>query len=110
MAVNLVMRFYDVESGRILLDGIDIRALPRTVLRRQFAMVLQDTWLFHGTIRDNIAYAKPEATDEEIIRAAQAAHIDRFIRTLPDGYDTLLRCLRRAGFTRSCIAASFKVQ
>ncbi|WP_438447195.1 ABC transporter ATP-binding protein [Gorillibacterium sp. sgz5001074] len=88
--VNLLMRFYEVSSGRITVDGADIRDLKRGELRSLFGMVLQDTWLFNGTIRDNIAYGRKGATEEEIIRAARAAHADRFIRTLPDGYDTVL--------------------
>ena len=88
--VNLLMRFYEVSGGRILIDGIDIRDIKRSALRSIFGMVLQDTWLFKGTIRDNIAYGKPEASDEEIYRAARAAQIDHFIRTLPEGYNTVL--------------------
>ncbi len=88
--VNLLMRFYDLDSGRILVDGVDITRLPRSELRRQFGMVLQDTWLFYGTIRDNIAYGQEGAGADEIVRAAQAAHADHFIRTQPEGYDTLL--------------------
>ena len=88
--VNLLMRFYDIESGRILVDGSNTRGLPRDVVRKAFGMVLQDTWLFAGTIRDNIAYGKEGATEEEIIAAAQAAHVDSFVRTLPKGYDTVL--------------------
>jgi ATP-binding cassette subfamily B protein len=84
------MRFYEVSGGRILIDGIDIRDIKRSALRSIFGMVLQDTWLFKGTIRDNIAYGKPEASDEEIYRAARAAQIDHFIRTLPEGYNTVL--------------------
>jgi ATP-binding cassette subfamily B protein len=86
--VNLLMRFYDVDQGSIRIDGNDLRELPRDALRRQFGMVLQDTWLFGGTIRENIAYGKPGAGDEEIVAAAQAAHFDGFVRTLPDGYAT----------------------
>jgi len=88
--VNLLMRFYEIDSGRITIDGVDIRQMSREQLRRMFGMVLQDTWLFSGTIRENIAYGRPDATEEEIIRAARAAHADHFIRTLPEGYDTVL--------------------
>ncbi|MFN8196689.1 MAG: ABC transporter ATP-binding protein [Nocardioidaceae bacterium] len=88
--VNLVMRFYEVGAGRITLDGVDIAELPRAVLRDQIGMVLQDTWLFAGTIRDNIAYGKPGATEEEILEAARATFVDRFVHALPDGYDTLI--------------------
>ena len=88
--VNLLMRFYELDAGRITIDGIDIRDLSRDDLRRAFGMVLQDTWLFHGTIRENIAYGREDATDEEIAAAAHAAHVDHFVRTLPDGYDTVL--------------------
>ena len=88
--VNLLMRFYEIDAGRISIDGIDIREMSRDDLRSTFGMVLQDTWLFGGTIRDNIAYGRDDATDEEIIAAAQAAHVDHFVRTLPDGYDTVL--------------------
>ncbi len=88
--VNLLMRFYEVDDGRITIDGFDIRDFRRGDLRRMFGMVLQDVWLFNGTIRENIAYGREDATEEEIIKAAQAARADHFIRTLPDGYDTLL--------------------
>ena len=88
--VNLLMRFYDVDEGNISVDGVDIRTLPREDLRKQFGMVLQDTWLFGGTIYENIKYGRADATDEEIYRAAKMAHADHFIRTLPDGYDTVL--------------------
>ncbi len=88
--VNLVMRFYDVDSGRITLDGVDITAMPRAALRSQIGMVLQDAWLFEGTIRDNIAYGRPGATEEEILEAAQATFVDRFVHSLPDGYDTVI--------------------
>jgi ATP-binding cassette subfamily B protein len=88
--VNLLMRFYDVDSGRITLDGVDIRDLRRDDLRRQFGMVLQDTWLFDGTIRENIEYGARDATDEQVVAAAKAARVDHFVRTLPDGYDTVL--------------------
>ncbi len=86
--VNLVMRFYDVDRGRILLDDVDIAAMPRAELRDQIGMVLQDTWLFEGTIRDNIAYGRPGATEDEILEAARATYVDRFVHSLPDGYDT----------------------
>jgi len=88
--VNLLMRFYDVNSGRITIDGVDIKQMRRRDLRKIFGMVLQDTWLFSGTIRDNIAYGKENATEEEIIAAAKAAYVDHFVRTLPDAYDTVL--------------------
>jgi ATP-binding cassette subfamily B protein len=88
--VNLILRFYELDAGRITLDGVDITALKREDLRSQVGMVLQDTWLFGGTIRDNIAYGKPGATEEEIVAAAQATYVDRFVRTLPDGYDTVI--------------------
>ena len=86
--VNLLMRFYDVRGGAIRVDGVDIRDFRRDDLRRAFGMVLQDTWLFSGTIRENIAYGKPGASDEEIVEAAQEAYFDHFVRTLPDGYAT----------------------
>ncbi len=88
--INLLMRFYEVNGGRITLDGVDTRDLTRADLRRQFGMVLQDAWLFEGTIADNIAYGKPGATREEVEAAARAAHVDFFVRTLPQGYDTVL--------------------
>jgi ATP-binding cassette subfamily B protein len=88
--VNLLMRFYDVDRGAIRVDGIDIRGIRRGNLRRIFGMVLQDTWLFSGTIRENIAYGRENATTEEVVRAARAAQADHFIRTLPDNYDTVL--------------------
>jgi len=88
--VNLLMRFYDVDSGRITLDGVETREMTRDKLRGSFGMVLQDTWLFGGTIRENIAYGSAEATDEDVLDAAQAAYVDHFVRTLPDGYDTVL--------------------
>jgi len=88
--VNLVMRFYDVQEGRITLDGVDIAAMPRAELRSQTGMVLQDTWLFEGTIRDNIAYGSPGATEEQILAAARATFVDRFVHSLPDGYDTVI--------------------
>jgi ATP-binding cassette subfamily B protein len=86
--VNLLMRFYDVDGGAIRVDGVDIRQLKRSALRRMFGMVLQDTWLFSGTIRENIAYGRENASDEAIVKAAKAAQADHFIRTLPDNYDT----------------------
>ncbi len=88
--VNLLVRFYEIDSGRISLDGADYKDLTRDEVRRSFGMVLQDTWLFAGTIRDNIAYGRPGASEGEIIAASQAAHVDHFVRTLPDGYDTRL--------------------
>ncbi|HET6560830.1 MAG TPA: ABC transporter ATP-binding protein [Marmoricola sp.] len=88
--VNLVMRFYELRSGRITLDGVDIAAMGRAQLRSRIGMVLQDTWLFEGTIRDNIGYGRPDATEEEIVAAARATFVDRFVHTLPDGYDTLV--------------------
>jgi ATP-binding cassette subfamily B protein len=88
--VNLLMRFYDVNAGSILVDGIDIRERPRGELRRMFGMVLQDTWLFSGSIRDNIAYGRDGASDEEVVNAARAAQADHFIRTLPDNYQTMI--------------------
>jgi ATP-binding cassette subfamily B protein len=88
--VNLVLRFYDVASGRITLDGVDIASVPRSALRDEIGMVLQDTWLFGGTIRDNIAYGKAGATEEEILAAAKATYVDRFVHSLPDGYDTVI--------------------
>jgi ATP-binding cassette subfamily B multidrug efflux pump len=88
--VNLVMRFYDVDAGRITIDGVDITAMPRSALRGQVGMVLQDTWLFEGTIRDNIAYGRPDATEEQIQEAARATFVDRFVHSLPDGYDTVI--------------------
>lgn len=86
--VNLLMRFYDVDRGQILIDGTDITAVDRGALRSSIGMVLQDTWLFTGTIAENIGYGRPGATEDEIIEAARAAHVDPFVRTLPDGYDT----------------------
>lgn len=88
--VNLLMRFYELDNGSIRIDGIDIKDMARGDLRAMFGMVLQDTWLFNGTIRENIAYGRLDATEAEIIEAAQAAHADHFIRTLPNGYDTVL--------------------
>ena len=83
--INLLMRFYDVTGGAILIDGIDIRHMKRKDLRSKFGMVLQDTWLFKGTIRDNIAYGKDDATDADVIRAAKIANVHHFIKTLPEG-------------------------
>jgi len=88
--VNLLMRFYEIDEGRIVIDGMDSRQMSRDELRSTFGMVLQDTWLFHGTIRENIAYGRDDVTEDEIVAAAQAAHVDHFVRTLPDGYDTIL--------------------
>ncbi|WP_082092269.1 ABC transporter ATP-binding protein [Demequina pelophila] len=88
--VNLIMRFYELNSGRITLDGTDIASMTRRDLRSRTGMVLQDTWLFGGTIRDNIAYGRTDATEEEILAAAKAAYVDRFVHSLPDGYDTVL--------------------
>ena len=88
--VNLIMRFYELDGGRITLDGVDIRDLSRQGLRERIGMVLQDTWLFAGTIRDNIAYGRPGATEEEVLAASRATFVDRFVHSLPDGYDTVL--------------------
>ncbi|WP_426623530.1 ABC transporter ATP-binding protein [Leifsonia sp. McL0607] len=88
--VNLMMRFYDLDSGRITLDGVDIASMTRHDLRERMGMVLQDTWLFKGTIRENIAYGRPGATEDEIRAAARATYVDRFVHSLPDGYDTVL--------------------
>ncbi|HSP28171.1 MAG TPA: ABC transporter ATP-binding protein [Ilumatobacteraceae bacterium] len=88
--VNLIMRFYDLDSGRITLDGRDIASFPRHELRRNIGMVLQDTWLFGGTIRANLAYGNPAATDEQIREAARVTYVDRFVHSLPDGYDTVI--------------------
>jgi ATP-binding cassette subfamily B protein len=88
--VNLLVRFYEIDAGKILLDGVDYRDLSRDEVRSAFGMVLQDTWMFAGTIRDNIGYGKPDATDEDVVFAAKAAHVDSFVRTLPDGYATVL--------------------
>jgi ATP-binding cassette subfamily B protein len=88
--VNLLMRFYEVSGGRITLDGVDVAAMSREELRASIGMVLQDTWLFGGTIAENIGYGREGATREDIEAAARAAHADRFIRTLPDGYDTVI--------------------
>ena len=88
--VKLLMRFYDVDSGKILIDGHDIRDFTRKDLRKMFGMVLQDTWLYNGTIMENIRYGRPDATDEEVIAATQMAHVDHFVHTLPDGYNMVL--------------------
>src|SRR5689334_18791672 len=88
--VNLLMRFYELDDGEICVDGVDIARMRRGELRRMFGMVLQDTWLFNGTIRENIAYGREDATEEEIVRAARAAQADHFVRTLPESYDTVL--------------------
>jgi ATP-binding cassette subfamily B protein len=88
--VNLVMRFYELDGGRITLDGVDITSLTRRDLRSRIGMVLQDTWLFGGTIRDNIAYGNLDATEEDILAAAKATYVDRFVHSLPDGYDTVI--------------------
>jgi ATP-binding cassette subfamily B protein len=89
--VNLLMRFYDVDSGRILVDGVDISTVSRASLRSRIGMVLQDTWLLGGTIYDNIAYGRPDATEEEVLAAAKAAYVDRFVHSLPAGYQTVVR-------------------
>lgn len=88
--VNLLMRFYEIQGGRITIDGVDIQSFSRATLRKMFGMVLQDTWIFQGSIRDNIAYSYPDASRDEVILAAKAAHADHFIRTLPQGYETIL--------------------
>jgi len=88
--VNLIMRFYEINSGRITLDGRDIASFPRNELRSDIGMVLQDTWLFGGTIRENLRYGNPDATDEQIYEAARVTYVDRFVHSLPDGYDTII--------------------
>jgi ATP-binding cassette subfamily B protein len=88
--VNLILRFYELDDGRITLDGVDIAQMRRADLRSQIGMVLQDTWLFKGTIRENIAYGRPDATEAELMEAARATYVDRFVHSLPDGYDTLI--------------------
>jgi ATP-binding cassette subfamily B protein len=88
--VNLLMRFYELDGGRITLDGTDIATISRRSLRSDIAMVLQDTWLFGGTIRDNIAYGDLDATEEQIREAARATYVDRFVHSLPEGYDTVI--------------------
>ena len=85
--IKLLMRFYDVNSGEILIDGHNLKDFNRSELRQMFGMVLQDTWLFHGSIKDNIRYGKLDATDEEVVEAAKAAYVHRFVQTLPDGYN-----------------------
>jgi ATP-binding cassette subfamily B protein len=88
--VNLIMRFYELDAGRITLDGIDITTMRRDELRSRVGMVLQDAWLFGGTIRDNILYGRPDATEAQMLEAARATYVDRFVRALPDGYDTVI--------------------
>ena len=88
--VNLLMRFYDIDGGRITIDGVDIARMRRDDVRRNIGMVLQDAWLFEGTIRENLAYGAPGVTDEQIVEAARATHVDHFVRSLPEGYDTVL--------------------
>jgi ATP-binding cassette subfamily B protein len=88
--VNLIMRFYELDAGRITLDGVDISGMRRDDLRSEIGMVLQDAWLFGGTIRDNLAYGRPDASEAEILAAARATHVDRFVQSLPDGYDTVI--------------------
>jgi ATP-binding cassette subfamily B protein len=88
--VNLLMRFYELDAGTICIDGVDTRLMTRDKLRHTFGMVLQDTWLFGGTVRENIAYGRENATEDEIIAAAKAAHVDHFVRTMPHGYDTVI--------------------
>ncbi|NNN09804.1 MAG: ABC transporter ATP-binding protein [Acidimicrobiaceae bacterium] len=88
--VNLLVRFYEINGGSIVLNGVDYRQLTRDEVRRNYAMVLQDTWMFSGSIRDNIRYGRPDASDAEVVAAAREAHVDTFVRTLPEGYDTIL--------------------
>jgi ATP-binding cassette subfamily B protein len=88
--VNLLMRFYEIDSGTITLDGRDITSIPRAQLRSEVGMVLQDTWLFAGTVRENLAYGNPQASEEQILEAARVTYVDRFVHSLPDGYDTLI--------------------
>jgi ATP-binding cassette subfamily B multidrug efflux pump len=88
--VNLLMRFYEVDAGRITLDGVDTRDVTRDALRSELGMVLQDTWLFGGTIEENVAYGVDSATREEVVAAAEATHVDRFVRVMPDGYETVI--------------------
>jgi ATP-binding cassette subfamily B protein len=84
------MRFYELDAGRITIDGVDVTALPRAALRGRIGMVLQDTWLFEGTIRDNIAYGRPGASEDDVLAAARATFVDRFVHSLPEGYDTVV--------------------
>ena len=84
------MRFYDLDGGQILLDGVDIASVPRAAVRARLGMVLQDTWLFGGTIRDNLRYGNPNATEDDLLAAAKATYVDRFVRALPGGYDTVI--------------------
>ena len=88
--VNLLVRFYEIDAGSILLNGVDYRELTRQQVRRMYGMVLQDTWMFSGSIRDNIRYGRPDASDDDVVNAAREARVDSFVRTLPDGYDTIL--------------------
>ena len=88
--VNLLMRFYEISGGSISIDGIDTTSVPRWNVHDQFSMVLQDTWVFRGTVRENIAYSKPGVTDEQIVSACKAVGLDHFVRSLPQGYDTVL--------------------
>ena len=88
--VNLLMRFYEISGGSITIDGVDTHSVPRWNVHDQFSMVLQDTWVFRGTVRENIAYARKDVTDEQIVAACKAVGLDRYIRSLPDGYDTVL--------------------
>jgi ATP-binding cassette, subfamily B, multidrug efflux pump len=88
--VNLLLRFYEIDQGRIMIDGIDTRQMTRSDLRRLFGMVLQDAWVFSASIRENVAYGREDATEEQILAASRAARVDHFVRTLPEGYDTLL--------------------
>ncbi|SDT40761.1 ATP-binding cassette, subfamily B [Friedmanniella luteola] len=88
--VNLILRFYELDGGKITVDGVDVATIPRAELRSKVGMVLQDTWLFHGTIRANIAYGRPDATEAEILAAAEATYVDRFVHALPEGYDTVI--------------------
>ena len=88
--INLLMRFYDIDSGKISIDGVDIKDMERDELRKLYGMVLQDSWLFCGTIMENLKYGNPNATDEQVIEAAKAAYAHSFIRKMPDGYDTMI--------------------